>query len=250
MKHRIGILSLGCSALMSVAPAAYAAERWEFTLAPYLLAPLIDGETTLGRAGGDLSVKPADILRNLEGGGMVHLEGRHDSGVGFALDYAFMKLGKGAQSPVGQIDAGIEQSILELYGTYRLSEGASLTDIYAGVRHWDIDVDLNVLAGPAAGRILRGGEWSDPVIGLRWQKPVATDVRFIFQGDIGGFGLGSDFTWSAMGGLAFDRWENTSAFVMYRALGVDYQSGTQGTASFFAYDTVTHGLQVGIGFHF
>lgn len=239
-----------CGAMLGGGQSASAQDGWDFVFAPYLLAPSIDGTTTLGRVGGDISVDPGDIFRNLEAGGMLRFEGRHCSGFGFSTDVAFMRLGKGATSPVGQVNLEVKQRIVEAYATYRFAAGSDMFDAYAGVRHWDISTDLNVLTGPAAGALSRGGAWADPVIGLRWQRRMSPDWRLMVQGDIGGFGVGSDFSWNMMGGLAYDRWQNTSIFMMYRALGVDYETGTRGTASFFEYDTVTHGLLAGVGFRF
>lgn len=227
-----------------------AQEEWAFIFAPYVLAPSISGTTTLGRVGGDISIDPGDIWDNFEAGGMLRLEGRHESGFGFALDYSFMDLGNGATSPIGEVRVDYEQSVLEAVGTYRLTDNDSQIDIYAGLRHWDIDTQLSILTGPVIGQINRGASWTDPIAGLRWQRRLSPKWRILMQGDIGGFGVGSDFTWNAMGGFAYDRWENTSLFMMYRALGVDYEEGTRGTPSFFEYDTVTQGLLAGVGFRF
>lgn len=243
------VLALAIGGVLSPQPLA-AQDDWTFVFAPYLLAPSIDGTTALGRVGGDISIDPGDILDNFEAGGMVRFEGRHESGYGFALDYSFMNLGNGATSPIGEIRVDYEQSVLEAVGTYRLSDSDNQIDIYAGLRHWDIDTQLSVLTGPATGQINRGASWTDPIAGLRWQRRLSPKWRVLMQGDVGGGGGGADFTWNAMGGLAYDRWENTSLYMMYRALGVDYKEGTRGTPSFFEYDTVTQGLLAGVGFRF
>ena len=235
---------------MLLPPPLTAQEDWNFVFAPYVLAPSISGKTTLGRVGGDISIDPGDIWDNFESGGMLRFEGRHDSGYGFALDYSFMNLGDGATSVIGDIRADYKQSIFEATATYRLEGDGSTTDLYAGVRHWDIDAEVSILTGPATGQLNRGAKWTDPILGVRWQRRVAPQWRVMLQGDVGGFEVGSDFTWNAMGGLAYDKWENTSLFMMYRALGVDFEEGTPGTSSHFEYDTVTQGLLAGVGFRF
>jgi len=227
-----------------------AQDNWDFVFAPYVLAPTISGSTTLGRVGGDVSIDPGDIRDNFEAGAMLRFEGQHESGYGFALDYSYMHLGDGASSPIGDVRADYRQSIIEAVATYRFEANESLIDAYAGIRHWDIDAEVNIRTGPATGQINRGANWTDPIIGMRWQRRLSPKWRVLMQGDVGGGGGGSDFTWNAMGGLAYDRWENTSVFMMYRALGVDYEEGTRGTSSFFEYDTVTQGLLAGVGFRF
>ncbi|TLP67658.1 hypothetical protein FEE96_03750 [Parasedimentitalea maritima] len=243
------ILIAAATSFLSVDSLA-AQDSWDFVIAPYLLAPSISGTSTLGRLGGDISVDPGDVFRNMEAGGMLRFEGRHQTGYGFALDYAFMNLGNGATSPIGDIRADYKQSIFEAVATYRFGNDSDTFDAYAGVRHWDIDVNLDILTGPAAGNLQRGDNWTDPIVGLRWQRRLNPKWRVLMQGDLGGFGVGSDFTWNLMGGFAYDRWQNTSLFMTYRALGVDYKSGTPGTPSFFEYDTVTQGLLAGVGFRF
>lgn len=227
-----------------------AQDGWGFVLSPYVLSPSIDGAATLGRIGGDVSIDPGDVWSNFESGGMLRFEGHHDTGFGFALDFSHMNLGKDATSPIGRIDADYKQSILEAVALYRFEQNDSLFDVYAGLRHWDIDAEVNILTGPATGQINRGATWTDPIIGLRWQRQIGPKWRALMQGDVGGSGKGADFTWNIMGGLAYDRWENISLFMMYRALGVDYEEGTRGTTSFFEYDTVTQGLLAGVGFRF
>lgn len=224
--------------------------KWSFVISPYVLAPSINGSASLGRAGSDVSLDPGDVWKNVETGGMVRIEGQHDSGLGFALDYSFMDLGDGATSQIGEIRADYRQSTFDAVATYRLESNGSLIDVYAGLRHWNIDAEVNVLTGPSPGQISSGATWTDPIAGLRWQRRISPKWRVMMQGDVGGISTGSAFTWNLMGGLAYDRWENTSVIMMYRALGVDYETGTRGTPSFFEYDTVTQSLLAGIGFQF
>src|SRR3546814_3675221 len=82
-----------CAALVlatgfAVAPPARAADDWEFAIAPYLLAPSINGEAGLGRFidGADVDVDSRDIFEHLDLGAMIHAEVRHRSGFGAIVD--------------------------------------------------------------------------------------------------------------------------------------------------------------------
>lgn len=227
-----------------------AQEGWEFTFSPMVLAPSIEGRSTIGRSGGDISVDPGDVLDNLDAGGALRFQGHHPSGFGYALDYSVMNLAEGASSLAGRISADIDQSVLDAVGSYRFETGTDVMEIYAGLRYWDVDFGLNVTGGPLAGLYPNGDSWIDPLVGLRWQRQIGAKWRLMLDGGIGGFGIGSDFTWNLMGGVAYERWDNISLFAMYRALGVDYETGTPGTASYFEYDTVSQGPLVGVGFRF
>ena len=72
------------------------------------------------------------------------------------------------------------------------------------------------------------------------------------RGDVGGFGVGSDFSWQAIAAYAWDfaRYNNVtfSGVLGYRALYVDYaqRSGRQRYES----DMLQHGPVVGISARF
>ncbi|MGA7374634.1 MAG: hypothetical protein WBW37_18880 [Methyloceanibacter sp.] len=57
---------------------------------------------------------------------------------------------------------------------------------------------------------------------MRHQLAPGKELQFL--GDVGGFGVGSDFTWQLSGGYSFDFavWQTTlHGLVGYRALAVD-----------------------------
>ena len=73
-------------------------------------------------------------------------------------------------------------------------------------------------------------EWIDPIIGLRLRHRIGPGDEFQLRGDIGGFGVGSKFSWQLAGGYSHDMkigdWTITNT-VGYRALSVDYSNGTR-----------------------
>ncbi len=228
------------------------ADDWNFVIAPYILVPFIDGNASAGRIeAAGVDVDPVDIIEALNLGGMLHVEARHASGFGVSLDYSFMDLGDSSSlaGGAGSADVDIFQGVFEAYGTYRLKQKPESIDVYAGVRWWDIDVDLTVSGGPVNTTVGAGDSWVDPVLGARTAIPIAdSDWRLMLQGDVGGFGVGSEFSWNAQGGVAWDTSDVFSLVLQYRALGVDRRTGTPGTPDRFAYDTVTHGPIIGFAF--
>lgn len=67
------------------------------------------------------------------------------------------------------------------------------------------------------------------------------------QGDIGGFGAGSDFSWHlfpVVGAILSKKF--TLAFG-YRALGMNYTNGSSDRQ--FKYNVITHGVVIGGVFH-
>jgi hypothetical protein len=234
----------------TAAPCSFA-EEWNFVLAPYALLPNISGDASLGRIDGvDVDVSTGDILESLELGGMMQGEAHHSSGAGLLFNYAFMNLGDSASGPRGftNLDANIFQGLLEAFGTYRFTFDTSVLDAYAGIRWWDIDLDIDTTTPIGARSYDRSQDWVDPVLGARWIPRISNSWRLLVQGDVGGFDTASHFTWLAQLGGMWDAAEDITLIVAYRALSVDYDTGTQGTKDYFQYDTITQGPLFGVVF--
>ncbi len=251
MRKNIPSLIAALCALLS--PFAAAADEWNFVVAPYLLVPSITGDASMGRIeGADVDVSGSDILNSLELGAMLQLEARHESGYGAMVNYAFMDLGQDFSGPLGytDVDTDIFQGILEGFGTYRVEYQGGTVDLYGGVRWWDIGIELEANTPFGSRSYSRDEGWVDPVIGARWLPQIAEQFRLLIQGDVGGFGAASDFTWCAQAGVLWDATQSTSVALLYKALGVDYSAGASGTRSFFEYDTITQGPLLGVVFRF
>ena len=93
-------------------------------------------------------------------------------------------------------------------------------------------------------RAARTDDWWDPFIGLRARYNFNDRFYVTAKGDIGGFGVGSEFTWQAEAALGFHLTQNVFTEVGYRAFGVDYENDG------LTYDVVMHGAQVTLGIEF
>ncbi len=229
------------------------ADDWNFVVAPYLLVPSISGDASLGRIdNAEVDISGSDILKSLDLGGMLQVEARHSSGWGVMLNYAFMDLSHDLSGPLGftKVDTDIFQGVLEGFASYRFGYQGGTVDLYGGARWWDIGLDLKATTPLGRANYSRDEDWVDPVIGARWIPRISETLRLLIQGDVGGFGAASDFTWCAQAGVLWDVSAGTSLAVLYKALGVNYQSGGRGTPSFFEYDTVTQGPLLGVIFRF
>lgn len=224
-----------------------AGDNWEFIIAPYALVPSIDGDASVGKAeGADIDIGPKNIVENLELGGMIQAEAHHVSGFGLIMAYNFMDLSGGGSAPGGsRLDADVYQGIFEGFGNYRISTGKGPLDVYGGIRWWDMDVELEFNGSKV---VENKADWVDPVVGVRWIPQLADNWHLILKGDVGGFGVSSDFTWNVQGGLMWDATDYLSLVFQYRALSVDYSTGTVGTLDRFAYNTITHGPLFGLAF--
>lgn len=87
------------------------------------------------------------------------------------------------------------------------------------------------------------------MIGVRGQVFVAPKWSLFGSGNVGGFGLVSDFTWGLQGGVGYHFNDRVALHLQYKATGVDYDNGKSGQSA-FSYDTVTHGPLMGIAINF
>ncbi len=94
-------------------------------------------------------------------------------------------------------------------------------------------------------------QWIDPIIGLRLRHRIGPGDEFQLRGDIGGFGVGSKFSWQLAGGYSHDMkigdWTITNT-VGYRALSVDYSNGTGSGQK--GMDAIIHGPVMETSFRF
>ena len=228
--------------------------NWRFVIEPYLLAASIEGDTSVGRATGlNVDVSFSDILEALEAAFMVRAEAYHESGWGILVDYGFIKLGKDASGPLGGVvDAEVRQGVLETFIARQFVLQQGHWEIYTGIRWWDNDIDVTIDPAIRPGSInlsVKEG-WVDPVVGAQLGMPLSESFSLVLRGDVGGFGISSDFTALVAAGIHYRFTKMISLDVRYKALWVDYENGTKGTPDYFSYKTVTHGPILGVIFEF
>lgn len=167
--------------------------------------------------------------------------------------------------------SGVDLALLvaELGGMYELGSwetskgGTTGLDVLAGVRYFHTSVDLSFeitgavnlpplgLSQEGSLAVARSGDidWVDPMIGLRLRHDFAGGDRLQLRGDIGGFGVGSEFSWQLMAAYAHDfTWGDSvlSLALGYRVLDVDYSTGSG--LSEFDFNTTIHGPLLGLTF--
>ena len=67
--------------------------------------------------------------------------------------------------------------------------------------------------------------WIDPVIGLRGQINITRWLFLAIQGDVGGFGAGSQIAWQASGSVGVNLTRNIFLETGYRYFYMDYDNG-------------------------
>lgn len=252
---------------------------WSFRFVPYGWLTALDGtQTVRGRSVKvDASfvdiVKESDTIFALMG----TFEARHGplslytdmiwSQIGFEDDNVRSRaLAPGLTGTLGtSIKLDIDMAIAEVGAAYEVARSGSLAfDVLGGARYWYQEADLSFavtgavdtgdlqIAGTRAFAKSGSVDWLDPVIGARVRYAVAPGHELFLRGDIGGFGVGSEFSWQAVGGYAFDfgtyQGITFSGVIGYRALSVDYVQG-EGRRR-YEFDMLQHGPVLGISARF
>jgi hypothetical protein len=261
------------------APPVATPSSWTISVTPYGWLPFLNGDATVRGRTAEIDVNPREVLEHLDAiPWMSYIEARRGP-LSFYNDIFVAKLGidvGGARTLGGAtLDATLgldfNQTIIEVGGTYEIAKwwsgGSSritAIDLLAGARYWHQEMDINLaLTGTlsTSGLVLTGGraiarsgnvDWVDPVIGGRVRHQLAPGQELVLRGDIGGFDVGSRFSWNVLGAYSWhiaDRDGVSYAGILgYRLLSVDYEKGSGLTR--YEYDVLQHGPLMGLTLSF
>lgn len=225
------------TATPTATPTAPPKDGWQHTVAIYLLGAGMSGKTAFGPVGADVDVSFSEILDNLEIGGMAAYRGTNGK---WSVMVNSIFMGLGATKDLrfgGAADVDLDQAMFEVDAGWRY---AKHFELYFGLRATSIDMNIEVRPAIGADQTAEDKHsWVDPLVGIRCEVPMGSKWTFVGRGDVGGFGVGSDFAWQAM--THFD-WRISKRFGVafgYVALDMDYEDGKG--SDFFRYDILTTG---------
>jgi len=255
----LAALSLSPAPAQAQAAAAAPGSGWTFDLTPYIWGVAMSGDVQGGALPAiNIDMSFSDILENLDAGLLGAFEARKGRW-GMLFDAIYMKLeGSGTASrtgpgPIGatataSADLELTQKMFAAAVAYRMQEGRAPIDVIGGLRYSKIEADATINGSffAQAGTVARSAEkdWVDPYIGVRALYPIANHWTLVSYVDIGGLGVGSDFTWQAVLGANYEISKTFAAKFGYRYLSVDYDKDG------FVYDMANSGLYLGLGIRF
>jgi hypothetical protein len=257
------------------APPLASPSPWTISVTPYGWLPFLKGDATIRGRTAEVDVNPWEVLEHLDAvPWMSYIEARRGP-LSFYNDIFLAKLGidvGGARTFGGAtLDAtlGLDftQTIIEVGGTYEIAKWSSgggshatAIDLLAGARYWHQDLSLRLaltgtldttglfLTGTRA--IARSGsvDWVDPLVGARVRHQLAPGKELVLRGDIGGFDVGSRFSWNLLGAYSWTigarQGVSYEGILGYRLLSVDYERGSGFTT--YEYDVLQHGPIMGL----
>ncbi len=234
-------------AVATLASAPLHAAGWTHEIAPYLWGAGLEGTTAVGPISVDVDASFSDILDALEFGAMGSYRGSTDR-ISVMFDVVYSGLGGDGKGPGEAVKADVDVDQLVLEGDF----GYALTENlhgFVGLRYVDLETKVK-LKGPLGNQESARDkvDWVDPVIGLYWIWPFADQWSLGVRGDIGGFGIGSDFAWQGVGMLRLQVSPGFGVLFAYRYLSNDYDEGKG--ANYFRYDMSMQGPALGVVFTF
>lgn len=227
-------------------------KKWHFLVEPYVMFPNMNGTAGVGNLP-DVSVdaNPGDIFSKLQMGAMLNLEASNSKWA-IATDFIYMNLNQDVTSGklINSGDLTAKQFAWELAGLRRVAPwlevgiGGILNSIQAGA-----NINVNNIGGGTTNRTKELTQtWYDPMLIVRIKHNPIKKFMYEFRGEIGGFGIGSDFAWQiqAYAGYRFSKLFHITAG--YRVISLDYQTGEGENR--FLYDIDTFGPVIRFGFNF
>jgi hypothetical protein len=222
--------------------------KWEFAVTPYLFLARLDGLVGVVGQTAQVNASFRDIFRNLDFAAMGTFEARKGNWM-FVGDMMYMSLSGQKITPsvlFSDIDVKVKETIIDPEVGYRVlkTERGSI-DLMGGARIWHVKAHLTFqpLISPLVD-VEGSRTWIDPVIGARGTTSLSPRVFIHGKFDMGGFGINSDFTGQAFGGVGFQVKPRIALLGGYRYLRVDY------VKEGFIFKTALSGIALGAKFSF
>ncbi|MBP1598551.1 MAG: hypothetical protein H6Q05_3928 [Acidobacteria bacterium] len=236
------LMALASPASAQSRQAGQGPEEWKFTLAPYFMLPWMNGTTAVRGHEVGVDVGPGDIFSNLQFGVMGYFEARK-SRWAVGVDAIYMALGDTVDTPAANVD--FNQGAYTFIGLRQLNKNV---DFVFGAR-WNVLQGKLDFKGPVLlGAFDQTKQWVNPIVGLKVHQSLGGKWHFTMEGDIGGFGAGSDFAWHLFPVVGLDVGKRATLGIGYRVLSEDYKTG-EGN-QLFKYDVVTQAFVLGATFRF
>lgn len=221
-------ICVACVAGWMALPSGAAAQGapWQFEVTPYLWVVGVNGTTSTPASGINFNRGFSDILKDLSGlpimiGGEVR-----KGNVGVMFDMVWFEIKSDIDTRNVLFNDGkaqLEAFQFTAVGFYRpIEEAAGTLDIGAGARFWSISTKASLNPGLLPGVSAKENKtFVDPVLATRITFRLGGRWSLTGYGDIGGFGIGSDLTWQALGTLNYRAADWVDLRLGWRHMAVD-----------------------------
>jgi hypothetical protein len=227
-------------------------KKWAFLVEPYLIIPNIKGTTGVGSLPDvELNADPGEIFSHFKIAAILYLEMAKDRWA-ISSDLIYMNLDQDVKTSnvINSGNVNFKQLSFELAGLHKL-----LPWLEAGIGgrfnslQTNVQLETKQVGGSTTSQSKSKTQtWLDPIVIARINSPADKKFMYQFRGDLGGFGIGSDFTWQLQAYAGYRFSKLFQATVGYRIISVDYSKGSGDDR--FLYDVDTFGPVLRIGLNF
>jgi len=243
-RQTLGCVLFGLVCMSAVASESAQGEGWNFTFSPYVWVTSTKGKSSIGPISADIDVSYEDTLSDLRLALMLNFRAENGPWA-IQADGVWADLESNSASDNVSSEVGTTIWVAALNGRYRVADN---WEFLAGARYFRQDVDINLVVGSVPLGASSSVDWVDPVIGVKYSTALSDRWSFGAQGDIGGFGVGSEFAWQAWAMFDYRFAKSSSLALGWRHLDWDYEQGSGITK--FTYDAYLTGPVLGLRFRF
>lgn len=186
-------------------------KSWHFEVTPYLWFAGISGDVGAGPYEGSFNTSFRDIFSDLKFAVMA-TEDIRKGRIVFTSDQLYMKVGSQKVVPVQGFppDTTANARNNTFFWDNEIGYRGVATerfnlDALIGVQYWYINAGLNATPpiDPTGKGIYKSTGFVNPVLGLKAQAKIYKSLGGFVKADVGGYGVGSDFTGQVLAGVGF-----------------------------------------------
>jgi len=226
--------------------------KWNFVVTPFLLVPNVSGHVQSKNLSEDFGIGPSEFISSLQGTFMMDAE--ISKGMFFAnaayvfTDNEVEKILWTSQNGNNSLVANpeLKKHIFEFKPGMRFRLGDKfLLDPYAGFRYTKYYL-LGTIEGTINYNELneKVAFW-DPIIGLQSHFYPHPRIPIELKADVGGFGVGSELTWSAILNTGYTISPTIDLMIGFAVLENQYENETS-LGNKYGLTSTTYGLDFGV----
>ncbi len=186
--------------------------KWDFNLRPYFFLSGISGSVTVPPTF-PMNSSFGDLLKNVKLGAFINFTAQKGQW-GASGDFQYINLyGEGS----GLLDVSLDfKNVIGEVDVFYEPETAATLRFLAGVRTYSVKQTITIegVELPAASTVV-----VDPILGAYGTWKLSDSWEFELRGDIGGFGVSSEFTYQVMALFHWNISESLAIPFGYRVLG-------------------------------
>jgi len=227
-------------------------DEWNVELTPFLWLPAISGELRSEQLSQDFDIPAVDLISNLKMAFMITAE--VSKGKFFAAPtWVYTKLGadnvlwSDGENDL-EIKPDMKMNILELIAGARFRVNKYfIIDPFAGFRYSNYNI-YGSIEGLNTHSFDEDVDYWDPVIGVQMSYYPHPRVPIQLKTDIGGFGAGSQFSWTVSINSGYTISPSIDLIAGFAAYGADYEKEIVMNNS-IGLDMTMYGFDLGMKYH-